>query len=366
MVAFGLLTLYAFYHLAKLFVDERKALIAAVFLSVDTIFFTHSSALLLDVPPLFFAILGFYLYFKERYLLCAASFGMAILSKEWSVLFVLALFVYHMIGKRPLSRTQPKITKPMVVKAAKFFAVLIPAVMIPLWAYAAAYQPPTETEVRITIVNIVDQSGNPVGNTTSTSTMHKGQVNNPIDQINYIMSYQSKLTLKNDNQTNFWNNYAWGWIIPYDIKPPVYYEKSVKTEIVTKSGEDIIKKEVIEKKPISWKGIGNMPIWLGIWLVAPFVSINIIKKRANKLDYLIIAWLVGTFLPWLFVRGIVHRIVYAFYFINVVPILALGIPYFIIGVSKGNFEKLIMFIWLATAIIFFIYYYPVNMFEFDS
>ncbi|MFQ5970328.1 MAG: glycosyltransferase family 39 protein [Nitrososphaerales archaeon] len=366
MVAFGLLTIYVFYNLAKLFLSERRALLAATFLSFDTIFFLHSSLLLLEVPTLFFAILGFYLYFKDRYLLAAAAFGFSILSKEWGILFVLALFIYHMVTKRPVSLKGLNVKKPMLVKTAKFAVAMIIVVMVPLWVYSSVYKPPTSAEVQVTVIKLVDEEGNIVGTTTSSTTVSKGEIRNPIDQIKYILTYQSALTIKNQTATQFWEHYAWGWVIPYNVDPPKYYENEVRKEVVTKAGDVVIKREVEESHPISWKGIGNFPIWLSIWAIVPFASINIIKKKASKLDYLIIAWIVATFFSWFYVSGVMGRIVYAFYFINVVPILALSIPYFIASVSRGNSkaEGIITFIWLAATIIFFLYYYPVNVFDF--
>jgi dolichyl-phosphate-mannose--protein O-mannosyl transferase len=368
MVAFGILTLYIFYHLAKIFLDERRALLATAFLSFDTIFFIHSSLFLLEIPCLFFAILGFYLYFKDRYLLSAVSFGLSILSKEWGVLFVIALLIYHVIAKKPWQRGtgEKKVAKPMVVTTAKFVAILVVVVMVPLWIYAASYQPPTSAEVQVKVIQYVDERGNIVGNTTSTTTVSKGQIYTPMEQIKYILEYQSKLTIKEDSKVTFWNNYAWGWIIPFDVQPPLYYQNAVKKETVTKAGDVVIKTVVTETHPISWRGIGNFPIWLSIWVVGPFAVINIAKRKHTKLDYLIVAWIAALYLPWLYVSGITERIVYAFYFINVVPILALGIPYFISRVSGGNTkaEWIIASIWLGAAMVFFFYYYPINVFDF--
>ncbi|MGH9909123.1 MAG: glycosyltransferase family 39 protein [Nitrososphaerales archaeon] len=367
MVAFGMLTLYVFYHLAKIFLDERKALLATAFLSFDTIFFIHSSILLLEIPALFFGILGFYLYLKDRYMLSAASFALALLSKEWSVLFLIALLAYHLMVKKPWSRKDVKVPRRIAVQTAKFIGVLIVVVFVPLWIYASAYQPPTSAEVQVKVTQFVDQQGNIVRNSTSTTTVSKGQILNPIEQLKYIVTYQSKLTIKPDSKITFWNNYAWGWIIPYDSDPPLYYQNTVRKESVTKAGEVIIKKEVTEKHPVNWRGTGNFPIWLAIWPIIPFAIINIIRKKPpNKLDLLIIAWIIGTYLPWFYVSGVMGRIVYAFYFINVVPILALAIPYFIGTISKGSIkaEWIIASIWFAAAVIFFFAYYPVGVFDY--
>jgi predicted membrane-bound dolichyl-phosphate-mannose-protein mannosyltransferase len=335
-VIFGMLTLYVFYLLAKHFLDESKALAAATFLSFDIIFFTHSSLLLLEVPALFFGILGFYLYLKNRNLLAATSFGLAILSKEWAIMFVVALLLYHlMINRSLLSRYLFR--KPMLAKArsrmtmiAKFSLVLFGVVMVPSWVYILLYHP----------TNIA----------------------NPIDQIKYILGYQSSLTIQPDSKV-YWYNYPWGWIIPYKIEPMVYFETAVTETTETSSGA-LTQVTALTKRPISWNGIADIPIWASIWFVVPSAINSILGRRASKLDYLIIAWIVATYLPWFYVSGIMHRLVYTFYFINVVPILALGIPYFIASISKGKYEKLITLAWLSASILFFIYYFPVRPWDF--
>ncbi|MFQ5941816.1 MAG: glycosyltransferase family 39 protein [Nitrososphaerales archaeon] len=363
IVAFGILTLYVFYKLSSLFLDERKALLATAFLSFDTIFFVHSSLLLLEIPALFFGLLAFYLYLKDRYILSAASFGLAILSKEWSLLFVIALLIYHTMIHRPISLKGININKRSTVKAVKFVGVVSAVVVIPLWAFASTFViflPLTyggyEEASAMNIIP-VDRDGNPLP--TNATSASFGRLMNPLDQVGYIARYQSNLTqrvlLDDDYKLEFSKNYPWGWILPLDVNPVTYFEK----EVTFTNELD----EEVTKIPLSWKVIGNYPIWLSIWLIAPYALFNVIKKRGNKLDYLIIAWIIATFFSWFFVAGLLGRIVYAFYFINVIPILALGIPYFVGRVSRNNskLERIITIAWLSAALIFFFYYFPVNV-----
>jgi hypothetical protein len=144
----------------------------------------------------------------------------------------------------------------------------------------------------------------------------------------------------------------------------VYFETKVSESVTVQGSTGPAQVTTLTKRPISWNGIPDLPIWLSIWFVAPSAINSILGKRASKLDYLIIAWIVATYLPWFYVSAVMHRPVYTFYFINVVPILALGIPHFIGSVSKGRNEKLITIGWLAASILFFIYYFPVRPWDF--
>ena len=68
----------------------------------------------------------------------------------------------------------------------------------------------------------------------------------------------------------------------------------------------------------------------------------------------------------IYLSAIVHRVVYAFYFINVDPGLALGIPLLVTLLSPDSLkmQRIILGIWLAAAIVFFILFFPVHPLDF--
>lgn len=357
IVVFGVLTLLVFYHFSKFFLNKQGALVATAFLSFDTIFFIHSSLLLIDVPPLFFAILGFYLYQKTRYSFAALSFGVAILCKEWALLFILTLLVYHII----LSRNKLQVNKCVLIKTSKFFAIFLTVVIIPLWVYTIFYQPFSPERYTPDVFTQEDEENN-FARVIIIQNISEDKKNNPLQYISYILNFHSNIPEKHITEKNFWNNYPWGWIIPYDVKPLIYFETFAIAEKQPQPNNDII---IIteQKHPISWKGIGNFPIWLSIWIILPFVSYRVIKRKAENLDYLIICWISFTFFSWFYFSIIMDKIVYAFYFINVVPILAISIPHFLENISKArsSIRNVITAIWIGTAIIFFLYYFPVDI-----
>src|SRR5579863_8593300 len=63
-VLIGVLTVWVFYELARVFFSKDKALFAASLLGFETLFFIHTTAALLEGPPLLFGLLGVLLYFK--------------------------------------------------------------------------------------------------------------------------------------------------------------------------------------------------------------------------------------------------------------------------------------------------------------
>jgi dolichyl-phosphate-mannose-protein mannosyltransferase len=101
----GTLSVWMMYELARQFFSKEKALLAASMLAFENLFFVHTSLLLLDGPPVLFALAGFLAYFKGRYYLSALAFGLCILSKETGVFFLLGLVLYHLWANSKRLRT---------------------------------------------------------------------------------------------------------------------------------------------------------------------------------------------------------------------------------------------------------------------
>ena len=83
--------------------NRRLSYIATLLFAADTMFFVHSSAALIDVPSIFFSLLGLILYFRRAALWkvdnCIASgvcFGLAALSKETAIFAIAAVCTYEL------------------------------------------------------------------------------------------------------------------------------------------------------------------------------------------------------------------------------------------------------------------------------
>jgi hypothetical protein len=74
-------------------------------------------------------------------------------------------------------------------------------------------------------------------------------------------------------------------------------------------------------------------------------------------------WMIfSTYAPSLALSSIFDRVAYAFYFINVEPGLALGIPMVIgfISPDGSGLQRVLMGLWLGAAILFFILFFPIH------
>jgi 4-amino-4-deoxy-L-arabinose transferase-like glycosyltransferase len=356
IIAFGALTIYTFYQLARRYLPERLALLAAAYLGFDHMFFTHSSLFLLEIPALFFAILAFKYYLERRIVSAAISMGLSILSKETSLFLLFTLILLHLATtKRPSTQD--------ALKALKFTAVLLATVAIPIQIYITTYNPSASEKV-VQIVNpvvIVAPDGSVIS-TTSTTTWSREReyITNVFEYWRYVFTYHSGLTIKDSNVGP--ENYPWNWFIPTQQREMIYYRAEVVKNI-TYYTDGVYAGSKIEKVyPINWRGVTNLPLWYSIWLVTPLSLCLIAKKRSNEGVTLTFLWIIGTYLPLLGISLIFNRIEYPFYFINTLPALALGLP---LTLSMLNLDKsvkegiLAAFLgWTAAS---FLIYFPLNV-----
>jgi 4-amino-4-deoxy-L-arabinose transferase-like glycosyltransferase len=327
-VIIGVLAVYALYLVALNFVSKEKALLAASFLGFESLFFIHTSLFLLEGPPILFALIGFLAYFKKRYYISAFAMGLSVLSKEWSVYFIFALILYHLyvMPRQDISN----VFRKNVAKVVVFLAIMVLTFAIPMWAYDIVYKP---------------------------YAAGFGAITNPIDNFRYYFYYQSLLT--GCSSTTSWNCDPWNWILPFNINPSGYY---VVTTTVTTTLANGLQKTV-EYHPIDWQGIGNLAVWYAIWPITGMLLYKAASRKFTKVDAFIGFWIVSTYLPWYYVSLVLHRVEYAFYFINTDPALALGIPVLVTAMvpdSNKRVQNAVLIVWLFAVLYFFVLYFPVK------
>jgi dolichyl-phosphate-mannose--protein O-mannosyl transferase len=359
--AIGTLSVLMMYELARQFFSKEKALLAASMLAFENMFFVHTSLLLLDGPPVLFALAGFLAYFKRRYYLSALAFGLCILSKETGVFFLVALVLYHVWANSKRMRTPGSPTGGFR-KVLAFAIILSLVVGLPLWGYDYAYHPYSKTTVVVESVVSVDPITNTTVTTTTTTTSQSAPVTNPVQNFEYYYTYQSSLT--GCGTINQWNCDPWSWILPFDVGPLPYFVSSVTVSSTDANGTNL----VAIYHPVDWRGMGNLVVWYSIWLVVPVVAWKVVRRSAKEVDALAGSIIAATYLPLFYISLVSHRVEYAFYFINTDVGLALGIPMGIAFLARGKVrtERLLILLWLVAAVIFFFAYFPVNPFAFRS
>lgn len=359
----GSLAVWMMYELARQFFSNEKALLSASMLAFENLFFVHTSLLLLDGPPILFALAGFLAYFKRRYYLSALAFGLCILSKETGVFFLVALALYHLWANWKRPRTSATSGPSIGLKRALVFAIIVSLVVgLPLWGYDYAYHPYTKTIVVVEPTVSVDPLTNQTVTTTVTTTSQSGLVTNPVQNFEYYYTYQSSLT--GCGSINQWNCFPWSWILPFNVDPLVYFLNSVTVSSTGANGTA----HVAVYHPIDWRGIGNLVVWYSFWLVVPVVAWKLARSSAKEADALAACVIAATYLPLFYISLVSNRVEYAFYFINTDVGLALGIPLALTFLARGraSAERALMLLWLVAAVVFFFAYFPVNPFAFMS
>lgn len=313
-VIFSTLTLIVFYNLATLIYTDgglknvqKYSLFAVSFLAFDNIFFVHGNLYVLEIPSLFFGLLGLYLYLKRRYALSSLSLALSVLSKETGLFFLLVVGALSLLKGGKHFLTPSRYFRPLI----SFVIVFSLTILSALWVYDLIYRP-------------------------------RG-ISNPLQNFQYIVNYQFSLKVGADADQN---NFAWNWVLPLPVKEIPYF--------VT-SGHPLIR----------WIGVGNLPLWtIGFWLVTIFTVAKLLANRREDIGRptsLIFAWIVGTYLPYIYLSLVVQRIVYPFYFINTVPAIALGVPYTVSRLfpSNARASNLILIVFLSATVLWFLYYFPI-------
>ncbi|MEM4312232.1 MAG: glycosyltransferase family 39 protein [Nitrososphaerales archaeon] len=322
-VILGILALVVYWLMAKEFYDELRAFFALSFLSLENLFFTHSSLALLDIPSILFSLLALLLILKKRYYLAALSLGIALLNKESALLFILVIFIFLIFTEKRILKS----LRENYMKIFLFLLILSSTFLLPLTLYDFIYKP------KFTFHN------------------REWVLNNGLDHAYFIYIYASTLTMELLEEPEK-GNFAWNWIIPSlePYKPLGYYYSEQKDA----KGNTL--------SYVSWVGMGNLFIWWGIWLILPFSIYNIIFRRANRMDHLSFSWIAGSYFPFLYLSLFTNRVVYPFYFLNTVPILTLSIPYYFNSLIKDDFKFVLsMILYLFPVVFFFFYYFPYKL-----
>ena len=92
----SVLTLITIYKFGEIFFSKRAGLLAATLLAVQSVFFTQSTLLLLEVQLTLFTLLTFFFYIKKRHSLYILFGSFAILTKETGITVIAAIGMWHL------------------------------------------------------------------------------------------------------------------------------------------------------------------------------------------------------------------------------------------------------------------------------
>lgn len=307
--------------------NRRLSYFATLVFAADTLFFVHSSAALIDVPSVFFSLLGFILYFRRthfwkvnNYVASGIFFGLAALSKETALFALAAAASYELLFGGVGFRAA----------AVRIFSTAAPAVLV----FAGTVQ-------------LYDSA------LTSSALPWFYQ------HIGFMLNYGSGL------RGGGWSDPGLGryitpldWLLAYT---PVSY--LVTTVTVTVSGAVTSTATYVS---VGYYGIANQVI---VWMVftwVPFTLYKLMKNRQlgtppsadDRFGVLLTVLFLWSYVPYL-TLWLYGRVTYPFYILPAMPALAAGSAYFI---TRDWFPRKMAVVYVIAAFAIFFLYFPVKDF----
>ncbi len=310
----------------KLSGDRRVAYYSSILLAGDTMFFVHSGAALIDIQPIFFALVAFLMYLLnlrfwkvDGFVLAGVFMGLAGLSKETAIFLFAALLSYHAIFSRGSFRDWVSSSLKMAIPAGVVFVVGL---------------------------QIYD-------------SLYAGAFPSFLQDIQFVLSYGSGLL-------------GPGWTDPVLNSPitplswltfysPVGYFLTHVTQTITSGSSQ----SQLVYTDVGYYGITNMLVVWTVFAWAPYVLYQAIKRRrlaggvsdagsrALQTGLFALIWFAWTYIPYL-ALWIYGRVTYPFYFLPAIPALAIGSSYFI---TRSWFSSKIALVYLLAVCGWFFLFY---------
>jgi dolichyl-phosphate-mannose--protein O-mannosyl transferase len=382
--------LYVFYLIARRLLRDPWALGATVLLGLDTVFFIHGGALLIDMAMFLFGFLSVELYFRKHYVWSAASMGLAFASREMSIFLFATLAIYHIYANRRSLKPALKIGLAFTLVALVVFGGL-------MFAYDLKYQPAQSTTVTSVLsTNVVlNASGQAITTIIITSESTSNVVIwNPIQHLLFIYHYHGPQGIViNESYAPY--QFAWNWILPFDPVPygryiqppdpfnsPTYYRVDVD---ITTDGA------TTHYTPIWYQAQANLALWYGFWPALVALGYGLIPRKPEEenaaphkdpsddrtheqstiphisqaglgtrgVALFILSGIILNYVPWLTLSILVRRIGFNYYMIYTLPFIAMGLA-FAWKLLPQRIGKIAMLLNLLLALGFFVWFFPVH------
>jgi len=320
----------------KISKSRKASYLSAVLLGLDVMFFSNSSAALIDIPMVFFALLAFVIYFcqirfwkLDQLTLSGIMLALAALSKETAIFLLATLATYHLVageGGRKLR----------FIGALEIVVVTAGGFILGLQMYDTLFA--------------------------------RAAFPTFLDQIHYMLSYGASLIGPGWTYGNNIQITPLSWMTYY--RPVTYYGTSVS--VCTSGGNG----SCVYYAGVAYYGVPNLiETWTTyIWIpIAALAIWGVFRPRpgglkefgfvdtslrnlpgSTKLAILSLIWFSWNYFPYLalFAAG---RVTYPFYFIPALPAVAIGASYFL---TQKWVPRYAVVLYVAGAFVFFFVFFP--------
>jgi dolichyl-phosphate-mannose-protein mannosyltransferase len=258
---------------------------AATLMAVDNLSLLHGRIATLDVFVVVFMLLAAALYLRGHWLLAAVALGLGISVKLYAVylLIVLVLFELLMLRVRP-DAAEADIgalrlaLRARLVRLVKFVPVSLLCYLVALLAADAAVHGPL----------------------------------NPLLHTRDMITYGGGL--KSPDGPEGIASYPWQWLLN---QVPINYF-TVNTDVYSGS------KLVVSHPVVAFQGVMN-PFIIFLALPALGLAVWLAWHERDRLSALVVAWIAGTFLPFVVLAAFFQRTEYLYYMVVIVPGIYLAV-----------------------------------------
>ena len=347
--------LYLFYLIAKRLLGDPWALGATMLLGLDTIFFIHGGALLIDMPSFLFSFLAIELYFRKRYSWSGVAWGLAFAAREMALFYFATLMIYHAVKNWHLPNV-----KLGWKSAARYLLIITLVFSVVMFSYDLKYLPAKATSVTNYVNSNVVLGANGSAITTILSTSQstsKDVIWNPVQHVLFIVNYHGPNGLV-INTPYAPYDYAWNWILPCDpinqtcqpFNSPTYFRVDVDVSVNGVATHYV---------PMWYNSQANLAVWYGFIPALIALGYAIRKRKEWETATLIVVGMLANFVPWVVLSAVVRRIGFNYYFIYTLPFVALGLAY-MWRMLPAKYGKPLLALNVFAALAFFLWFFPVR------
>lgn len=287
--------------------DAWLGVLASSLFAFDNLALVHSRIATLDMPLLAFLLLAAWLLLLRRPLLAGAALGVAGLIKLNGLYGVAALLLF-LAAEAWWARRRGDGIAPYVRDAAILIGAFLPVWIGGLWLLDLAF-----------------------------TTFHT-----PWDHLSYMLHFGMRLTRAGGPANS--ESYPWQWLI-----------NDVQMTYLRIDHEVLVNGQVVTKRPwVYFRGAMN-PVIIG----SAFLGLSYALARAwrdgDRLSLWVVAWFIGTYLPFYPLSLIGHRIEYLFYFLPTLPAVVVGLAQFL---HRRELPRFVLAGFLVAVFIGFVGYFP--------
>lgn len=277
-VMFGTVALLAMFALVQgLGGGPWLAVGATAVMAADNLFLVHGRIATLDIYALAMMLAAAALYVRRRPFLAGVLAGIAACMKETALVVLLAFLLYELIlDSRRSRRTWTRLASCWATAVASFVALLAVLEQV-----VAAYNPATHVRYQ-----------------------------SPFTEIAHILAYGKALTVL-PHATGI-SSSPWQWLVD---QKPIPYAKVAENVL---SGGHVLTSHIL----ILFQGEVN-PFIMFIAIPALVIAVRG-AWQGDRLDAFAVAWFLATFLPYVFLNTVEHRITYLYYVLSVMPAIYLA------------------------------------------